>query len=112
MLVDLARLPVLSQQTTQHPLPPHPEHLGGHTRLDGTLPLTRASVATLALRSEELESAGARVDGVGLDDDAAVLDELLDMGAGVGVPNLSLLSGVQPDFTLADASNRCGEPLL
>ena len=112
MLVDLSSLPVLPQQPTQHPLSPHPLHLGGHASLSGTLPLSGTGVTTLALSGEELLCARAGVDGGGLDDDAAVLDELLDVRAGVGVPDLSLLSGVQPYFALADASDRCGEPLL
>ena len=112
VLVNLARFPVLPQQPTQNPLPPHPLDLGRHTGVGGTLPLTGAGVATLALCGEEVPGAGTRVHGGGLDDDAAVLDELLDVRAGVSVPDLSLLSGVQPYFALADASDRCGEPLL
>lgn len=112
MLVDLARLPVLPQQPTQNPLSPHPLDLRGHTGIGGTLPLTGASVATLALRGEEVPSARTRVNGGGLDDDTAVLDELLDVGARVGVSDLSLLIGVEPDFSLADARNGCGKALL
>ena len=112
VLVNLARFPVLPQQPTQNPLPPHPLDLRGHTSIGGTLPLTGAGVTALALGGEELLRACARVDGGGLDDDASVLDELLDMGAGVGVPDLSLLSGVQPDFALSYPRDGCGEPLL
>ena len=110
VLINLARLPVLPQQPTENPLPPHPLHLGRHTSIGGTLPLTGTGVATLALRGQELLRAGSRVNGGGLDDDATVLDELLDMGAGVGVPDFRLLGGVEPDFTLADARDGCGEP--
>ena len=112
VLINLARLPVLPQQPTENPLPPHPLDLGGHTGIGGTLPLTGASVATLALGGEEVAGAGARVDGGGLDDNAAVLDELLYVGAGVGVADLSLLVRIEPDFSLADASDGCGEALL
>ena len=112
MLVNLSGLPVLPQQPTQNPLPPHPEHLRGHTSVGGTLPLTGTSVATLALRSKEVPGARARVDGGGLDDNAPILDELLDVRAGVGVADLRLLVGVEPDFALADAGDGRGEPLL
>ena len=112
VLVDLASLPVLPQQPTENPLPPHPLNLRGHTSIGGTLPLTGAGVATLALRGEEVPGARTRVDGGGLDDNAAVLDELLYVRAGVGVADLSLLVGVEPDFSLADASDGCGEALL
>ena len=112
MLVNLPGLPVLPQQPTQDPLPPHPLNLRGHTSIGGTLPLTGTGVTTLALRGEEIASAGTRVDGGGLDDNAAVLDELLYVGAGVGVADLSLLVGIEPDFSLADASDGRGEALL
>ena len=112
MLIDLTRLPVLPQQPTQHPLSPHPKHLGGHTRLSGTLPLTRAGVATLALRGVEIARAGAGVDAGGLADDELILEELLDVCARVGVADLRLLSGVEPDLALADASDGRGEALL
>ena len=112
MLIDFARLPVLPQQPTKNPLPPHPLDLRRHTSLSGTLPLTRASVTALALRRKEFLCAGARVDGGWLDDDASVLDELLDVGARVGIANLRLLNRVKPDFALADAGDGRGEPLL
>lgn len=112
MLIDLSSFPVFPQQPPQHPLSPHPLNLGGHTSLRGTLPLTRAGVSALSLCGEESLGAGARVDGSGLDDDAAILDELLYVGAGVGVPDFRLLVGVEPDFALADARDGCGEPLL
>ena len=112
MLVDLSSLPVLSQQTTQTPLSTHPQSLGGHTSLCGTLSLTRAGVTTLALSSKEILCASSGVDDRRLDDNAPILDELLDVCAGVGVADFCLLGGVEPDLALADASNGGGEPLL
>ena len=112
MLVDLSSLPVLPQQTTQYPLSPHPQSLGGHTSLCRTLSLTRACVTALALSSKEFLCACSGVDSGRLDDNSAILDELLDVSARVGVANLSLLGGIEPDFTLADARDGCGEPLL
>ena len=112
MLVDLPGLSVLPQQSPQNPLSPHPQDLRGHTGLGRTLSLTGASVAALALRSEEVAGACTRVDGGGLDDDPAILDELFDVRAGVGVADLSLLGGVEPDFALADAGDARGEAFL
>ena len=112
MLVDLARLPVFPQQTAQHPLSPHPQNLGRHTRLRGTLSLTGTRVTALALGGKELLGASSRVDGGGLDDDTAVLDELLYVRAGVGIPDFRLFIWVEPDFSLADPCDGCGEPLL
>ena len=112
VLVDLAGLSVLPQQPSENPLATHPLNLAGHTSLSSTLSFTGAGVTTLALRREEIASAGARVDGGGLDDDTAVLNELLDMSAGVGVADFRLFIGVKPDFSLANALDGCGEPLL
>ena len=112
MLVNLARFPVLPEQTTQDPLSPHPLNLGGHPSLGGTLPLTRASVTTLALSGKQITSPCTGVNGGGLDDNRAILDELLDMSTGVGVADLRLVVGVEPDFAFTDAGDGCGEPLL
>ena len=112
MLVDLSSFPIFPQQPPQHPLSPHPLHLGRHTSIGGTFPLTSTGVPTLSLGGEEILGTSARVDGGGFDDDAAVLDELLDVRARVGVADFGLLVGVEPDFALADARDGCGEPLL
>ena len=48
----------------------------------------------------------------GFDDNAAILNQLLDVGAGVGVADFSLLGGVEPDFAFADACDARGEALL
>jgi hypothetical protein len=52
------------------------------------------------------------VDSGGLDNHSTIFDEFLDMRAGVGVADFGLFGGVKPDFTLADACDSCGEPLL
>jgi hypothetical protein len=112
VLINLARLSVLAEEATKDTLTAHPEHLGRHTGISGTLTLTSAGVTTLALSRKEVESARARVDGSGLDDNATVLDEFLDMCARVGIANLRLLGGVEPDLALADAGDGRGKPLL
>lgn len=109
MLVDLASFSVLPQQPAQNPLSPHPLDLCRHTSLGGTLPFSSSGMPALALGSEEIASAGARVDGCGFDDDRTVLDELLNVRAGVCVPDFRLFIGVKPNFALADTFNGCGE---
>jgi hypothetical protein len=52
------------------------------------------------------------VHGDGLADNEAILDELADGLAGVGVGNLAGLVGVKPDLALSAADNGCGEALL
>merc|ERR1719360_340362 len=44
VLVDLLRLPVLSEETPQDTLPAHPQDLRRHASLPSTLPLTNASM--------------------------------------------------------------------
>lgn len=105
MSVDLASFPVLAEQAAENTLSSHPDDLAGHTSLSRTLPLTRASVTSLALCSEGVPRAGARVDDGRLRDDVTILEELLNVLAGVGIADLSLLSGVEPDFALADAGD-------
>ncbi len=48
----------------------------------------------------------------GFDDHTAILDKFLDMCARVGVADFCLLSGIEPDFTFADAGDACGEAFL
>jgi hypothetical protein len=60
----------------------------------------------------QLPGAGTRVHGDGLADDEAILDELADGLAGVGVGNLADLVRVEPDLALAAADNGCREALL
>lgn len=112
MLVDFSSFAVLPEESPQHALPPHPEDFGRHASLRRTLPLTGTGVATFSLRSEEITGAGMGVDGGGLDDDPAVLDEFFNVVSRVGIANLCLLCGVQPDFAFADARNGGGEALL
>lgn len=112
MLVDFASFSVLPQKTSENPLSSHPLDFGGHASLRSTLSFTGASVTTLSLCGEEIASASTRVDDGGFDDDTTVFDQFLDVGAGVGIANFRLLSGIEPDFALADASDGGCESLL
>ncbi len=76
MLVHLLLLTVLAEQPTQHTHATHPHDLGGETRLTGTLSATHAGVTALTLLCQTTVDAKPTVDGVGLADDEAVLDEL------------------------------------
>jgi len=62
-------------------------------------------MSALSLCSSEIPRPSTGVDGGGLDDNATVFDQLLDVCARVGIANLRLFSGVQPDFALAYASD-------
>lgn len=69
-------------------------------------------MTALALCGEKIAGTRPRVDSSRLDNNARVLDQLLDVCPRVGIANLRLLGGVEPDFTLADTGDRGGEPLL
>jgi hypothetical protein len=112
VLVDLATSTVLDKQTTKDTETAHPEDLLGHTGIGGTLALSVATVATLTAGKVEVASTGAGVLGYGLADDEAIGDELSDRLAGVGVGDLALLVGVEPDLALAAADDRRGQALL
>ena len=83
-----------------------------HTGVSGTLPLTEPAVPTDAASEVQLAGAGAGVHGDGLPDDEAIVDELADGLAGVGVADLADLVGIQPDLALAAAEDRRGQALL
>ena len=112
MFVDFASLPIFSKQPTENPLSPHPQNLCGHPGLCGTLPFSWTGVSTLSLCSEKVTSACAGMDDCGLHDDPAILDEFLDMSAGVGVSDFRLFCGVEPYLALADTSDSSGKALL
>jgi hypothetical protein len=112
VLVDLARGAVLDEEAAEDTEAAHPEDLLGHTGIGGTLALTEATVAAVTAGQVELTSTGSRVHGNGLADDQAILDQLADGLAGVGVGDLADLVGVEPDLVLAAADDRGGQALL
>ena len=69
-------------------------------------------MSSFALSGEKVSRTCTRVNDGGFDDHSSILDEFLYVCAGVGVPDFGLLSWVEPDFTLSDACDSCGEPLL
>jgi hypothetical protein len=81
MFINLPGFSVFAQESPEDTLATHPEDLGGHTGLGGTLPLTGACVPPLAFGGEEVARTGAGVDDGRLDDDSAILDQLADVGA-------------------------------
>lgn len=74
MLVDLLGLAVLLEQPAENALAAHPDHLGGQTRIGGTLPLTVTHVTTLPLGLVLAMHTGAGVDVDRLADHVTILD--------------------------------------
>lgn len=112
VLVDLAAGTVLDQETAEDTQAAHPQDLSGHTGICGTLSLSVATVSAFPSSKVELTGSGSRVHGHGLADDQAIGNELSDRLAGVGVGDLALLIGIEPDLALAAADDRRGEALL
>lgn len=46
VLIDFLRLSVFSEESSEHSLSSHPEHLGGHSGFTGTSSLTGTSVSS------------------------------------------------------------------
>lgn len=67
---------------------------------------------SFSLGCQKIPCTCAGVDGSGFDDDTAIFDQFLYMCAGVGIANLGLLSGVEPDFSFSDACDAGGKALL
>ena len=112
VLVDLAGGTVADEETAEDTHAAHPEEGAGHTGLLGTLALTQTAVTTDPAGGVELTGTGTGVHGDGLADDEAVLDELADGLAGVGIGDFAHLVGVEPNLALAAANHGGGEALL
>jgi hypothetical protein len=76
LAVDLLLLSVSLEKSTEDAKAAHPEDLLGHTGVAGTLSLTSALMAALALGLSPSLAAGARVGGNDLSHDQTVLDKL------------------------------------
>lgn len=84
----------------------------GHTGVLGTLPLTETTVSANSSGGSQLSGAGTGVHGDGLADDEAILNELADGLAGVGVGDLAHFVRVEPDLALSAANNGRRKALL
>jgi hypothetical protein len=76
LAVNLLLFSVSAEQTTKDAETAHPNDLLGHTGVSGTLSLTGALMATLALGLGPRLAAGARVSGHDLSHDQSVLHKL------------------------------------
>lgn len=112
VLVDLAGVSVLGQQSSQHSQSSHPQNLGRHTGVLGTLSLTVAHVSTVSLGLGQRSGSGSRVDGHRLLHNGTVSVQLSDGLTGVGAGQLGGLVRVQPDLSLTNTDDGCGESLL
>jgi len=79
VLVDLLAVTVLLEESTENTGSAHSEDLHGHTGLSGTLSVTSALMATLALLGLVSLYAGARVHGDLASHDKAILEQFSDV---------------------------------
>lgn len=111
-LVNLARLSVLGEKTTEDTNTSHPKDLSGHTSIGSTLSLTvtRVSTSTLSLLVGTSTSSG--VTSLGLADNKTLRDQLADGLTRVGRRNVGGLIGIEPDLSLTNVKNAGGKSLL
>ena len=76
LAVNLLLVTIPTEKATEDTKAAHPDDLLGHTSVPGTLSLTLALMATLALGLSPLLAAGAGVGGHVLSHDQTVLDQL------------------------------------
>lgn len=112
VLVDLTGVSVFSQQSSQDSQSSHPDDLGGHTSVSGTLSLTVTHVSTVTLGLSMSSSSGSRVDGDRLLDDGTVTVQLSDGQTRVSSGQLGGLVRVQPDLSLTNANDAGCKSLL
>lgn len=112
VLVNLASVSVLSQQSSQDSQSSHPQNLRWHTSVLGTLSLTVTHVSTVSLGLGMSSSSGSRVGGDRLLDDGTVTVQLSDSLTRVSRSQLGGFVRVQPDLSLTNTDNTGSESLL
>jgi hypothetical protein len=83
-----------------------------HTSILCTLPLSEASVSSNSPCCSEGSGAGTGVHGDGLADNEAILNQLADGLAGVGVGDFVDFIGIEPDLALSATDDGRRETLL
>lgn len=112
VLVDLASISVLGQQSSQDSQSSHPNNLGWHTSVLGTLSLTVTHVSTSSLGLSVSSSSRSGVDGHWLLDNGTVTVQLSDGLTGVSRSQLGGLVRVQPNLSLTNTDDTGSESLL
>ena len=112
VLVDLAGIAVLAEQSAQHTNAAHPEQLLGNTGVHGSMALTVASVVAAGLGLVTNVHTSTRVHQVVLLHDHSVLDHGANALARVGNGNVAHLAGIHPHLTLTALKNGGSKSLL
>jgi hypothetical protein len=112
VLGDLLGIAILAEEASEDSLASHPQDLLWHTGILGTLSLTGAGVATLALGLVEGLHSGARVHVDLASHDETVLEQLADVLSRVCKGDLSDFIGIDPNTLDTDLENVGCESLL
>lgn len=110
--VDLTGGSVLDQQLSQDTQSSHPDNLGGHTRISGTLSLTEPGVTATTLGLSQGSGVRSGVNSNWLLDDGTVSDQSSDGSTRVSLGQLNGLVRVKPNLSLTGADDGSGESLL
>lgn len=112
VLVNLASLAVLAKHPTKHTHASHPDDRRRHASLPCTATLARTAVTSFTLCFGHQTDTVARMHLLRLLDDQAILDELSDGLARVGVADFGSLVGVEPNLALASLEDASRETTL
>ena len=112
VLVNLAGITVLAEQSTEHTNTTHPEQLLRNTGVHGSVTLTVTSVVTTGLRLVTNVHTSTRVHQVVLLHDHSVLDHGANALARVGNSNVAHLAGIHPHLTLTALKDGGSKSLL
>src|ERR1700685_552012 len=112
MFINLPRLSILPQQSTQNSLSSHPHDSGRHPSFRCPLSFSRTGMSPFSLCSVSFTDAETGVHDGGFFDDEAVGVEFSNVLAGVGVADFGGFIWIEPDFAFAAVEDFGGKSLL
>merc|ERR1719402_1412187 len=110
--VDLLGLPVSLEKSPKYSHSSNPQSLLASSGILGTLPLTKATVTTLATGFIISANSRSGVDSNRLFDDKTILDQFSNILPGVGISNLIDFIRVKPNLIFATFHDICRKALL
>jgi hypothetical protein len=94
--IDFLGVSISTEESTEDSLSAHPDELGRHTGVSGSLSATGTVMATSALGSVPSLCTGSGVDGDLTSHDEVILSQLANVLAGVGESDFTGFVGVHP----------------
>ena len=112
ILGDLLCFSILSKKSSENSLSSHPDNLGWHSCVSGTLSLTSTVMSSLSLGLVNSLDSRFRVHADMLSDDKSVLEQLTDVLSGVGEGDFVGLVGVDPNSLLSALQHSSSQSFL